>query len=105
MMAAVNITGRRDVRGWLTVHGAMLIVLLIAVAGLARVLAEHWRQGSVLLGGALLVAAVLRAALPPHRAGLLAIRGRMIDVLCYSGFGVVIVALALTITRGSLAVS
>jgi hypothetical protein len=104
-MVTVNATGRPDVRAWLTVHGALLLVLLIAVAGLARVLGEHWRQGSVLLGGALLVAAVLRATLPPSRAGLLAIRGRMIDVLCYGGFGVLIVALALTITRGSLAVS
>jgi hypothetical protein len=40
--------------------------------------------------------------LPVDRVGLLAIRSRVIDVLCYSGFGVVIVVLAVTITRGSL---
>jgi len=34
--------------------------------------------------------------------GLLAIRSRPIDVLCYSGFGVVIVVLALTITSSPL---
>ena len=56
----------------------------------------------MLLGVALLVAAVLRLALPAERVGLLAIRGKAIDVLCYSGFGVAMVALAVTITRGSL---
>ena len=56
----------------------------------------------MLLGAALLVAAVLRLALPAEQAGLLAIRSKAIDVLCYSGFGVTMVALAVTITRGSL---
>jgi Protein of unknown function (DUF3017) len=78
------------------------VVLAIAAAGMIRVLAEHWREGAALLGGSLLVAAALRVMLPDDRAGLLAIRSRVIDVLCYSGFGVVIVVLAVTITRGSL---
>ena len=63
----------------------MLVVLAIAVVGLLRVATAHWREGSVLLGGALLVAAALRAALPPDRAGLLAIRSRVVDILAYSG--------------------
>jgi hypothetical protein len=79
-----------------------LLVAAIGVAGMALVLTQHWRRGAVLLGGALLVAAILRVVLPVDRVGLLAIRSRVIDVLCYSGFGVVIVVLAVTITRGSL---
>ncbi|MFR9804316.1 DUF3017 domain-containing protein [Pseudonocardia sp. RS010] len=95
---------RGGVRGWLEIHGALLLVLLIALAGMVQVLTEHWRQGSALLGGSLLVAAVLRGVLPPPRAGLLAIRGRVVDVICYTSFGIAVLLLALTITRGSLTV-
>jgi hypothetical protein len=84
------------------VYAPMVVVLSIAAVGLLRVLTANWREGAVLLGGSLLVAAALRAVLPADRVGLLAIRSRMIDLLCYSGAGIVLVGLALTITRGSL---
>ena len=77
-------------------------VALIALVGMGLVLTQHWRRGAVLLGVALLVAAVLRMTVPAERVGLLAIRGKAVDVLCYSGFGVAMVLLAATITRGSL---
>ena len=80
------------------------VVLAIAAIGLLRVATANWREGAVLLGGSLLVGAVLRGVLPPDRAGLLAIRSRMIDVLSYTGLGLAVVLLALTITRGSLTV-
>lgn len=89
-------------RSRLVRHAPLLTVGLITAIAMVRVLTQHWREGAALLGVALLVAAVLRVALPDDRAGLLAIRGRMIDVLCYSGFGIVIIVLAVTITRGSL---
>jgi hypothetical protein len=79
----------------------MTLVLVIAALGMARVLTQHWREGAVLLGGALIVAAVLRILLPVDRVGLLAIRSRPVDVLCYAAFGVVMTVLAVTITRGS----
>ncbi|MBW0114483.1 DUF3017 domain-containing protein [Pseudonocardia sp. KRD-169] len=69
---------------------------------MVRVLMEHWRQGGVLLGGALLVAATLRVALPQDEVGLLAIRSRVLDVVCYVVPGVVLILLAITITRGQL---
>jgi hypothetical protein len=78
------------------------LVAVIALVGLGLVLTQHWRRGAVLLGAALLVAAALRVAVPAERAGLLGIRGKVVDVLCYSGFGVAMVLLAATITRGSL---
>jgi Protein of unknown function (DUF3017) len=78
------------------------VVGVIALVGLGLVLTQHWRRGAVLLGAALLVAAVLRLCVPAERAGLLAIRSKAIDVLCYSGFGVAMVVVALQITRGSL---
>ena len=80
------------------------VVLAIAEIGLLRVATANWREGAVLLGGSLLVGAVLRAVLPLERAGMLAIRSRVIDVLSYTGLGLAVVLLALTITRGSLTV-
>lgn len=81
-----------------------VVVLAIAAIGLLRVATANWREGAVLLGGSLLVGAVLRAVLPLERAGMLAIRSRVIDVLSYTGLGLAVVLLALTITRGSLTV-
>lgn len=78
------------------------LVVAIALTGMGLVITQHWRKGAVLLGGALLVAAVLRMVIPLDRVGLLAIRSRAVDVLCYSGFGVVMMVLAFQITRGSL---
>ncbi|GEL22836.1 hypothetical protein PSU4_17900 [Pseudonocardia sulfidoxydans NBRC 16205] len=89
-------------RGWRAVladHGALLLVLAIALAGMQRVLTAHWREGAVLLGGAMIVAAVLRVILPQERIGLLAIRSKVVDVLLYSSFGLVMAVLAVTITR------
>jgi hypothetical protein len=91
-----------ELRSGLARHLPMLIVLAIAGVGMARVLTQHWREGAVLLGVALLVAAALRIVLSTDRIGLLAIRGRAIDALSYGGFGVAMVILAVTITRGSL---
>jgi uncharacterized membrane protein YvlD (DUF360 family) len=91
-----------DLRSRLPVHAPLTFVLLIAAAGMVRTLTQHWREGAVLLGVALIVAAVLRVFLPPERVGLLAIRSRPVDVLCYGGLGVVISVLAMTITASLL---
>ena len=91
-----------DLRSRLPVHASMTFVLLIAGVGMVRTLTQHWREGAVLLGGALIVAAVLRLLLPTDRVGLLAIRSRPIDVLCYGGLGTVIAVLAMTITASLL---
>ncbi|MBK1789294.1 DUF3017 domain-containing protein [Prauserella cavernicola] len=76
-------------------------MLLVAIAAV-RIGMYHWRQGAALIGGALLVAAVLRAALSDEQAGLLQIRGRAVDVLSYAGMGLLILFVALTITGGPL---
>ncbi|HEX4360914.1 MAG TPA: DUF3017 domain-containing protein [Pseudonocardia sp.] len=90
---------RRRLADRIPLHGAVSVVWVIAAAGFIRVLAEHWREGTGLIGGALLVAAVSRVLLPEDRAGLLAIRSQAIDVLSYLGFGLVMVLLAATIPR------
>jgi hypothetical protein len=91
-----------DLRSRLPVYAPMTFVLLIAGAGMVRTLTQHWREGAVLLGGALIVAAVLRLLLPTERVGLLAIRSRPIDVLCYGGLGTVIVMASTEITASLL---
>ncbi|MBP2365918.1 DUF3017 domain-containing protein [Pseudonocardia parietis] len=91
-------------RARLRTHWPLLAVLAIALVGLQRVVTEHWREGSAAFGVAMLLAAGLRVALPQDRVGLLAVRGRHADALIYGGFGLAVLLLALTITRGSLTV-
>jgi hypothetical protein len=76
------------------------IVLVFVLVAALRILQYHWRQGAVIVGGALLVAAVFRALLPDVRAGLLAVRGRPVDVVTYAALGAVVLFLAFTITDG-----
>lgn len=76
------------------------LVLGIVAVGFVRIAQYHWREGTVLIAGALLIAAVLRAVLPPERAGLIVIRGRGVDVLSYTVFGLLIAFVALTINKG-----
>ncbi|SFB32519.1 Protein of unknown function [Amycolatopsis marina] len=86
----------------LLVHLPFAVVMaLVAIAAL-RIGMYHWRQGAALIGGALLVASVLRAALTDEQAGLLSIRGRSVDILSYAGLGILILFVALTITGGPL---
>ncbi|WP_026360354.1 DUF3017 domain-containing protein [Amycolatopsis nigrescens] len=93
-------TPRRGRGGPLVAHLPFAIVLLlVAVAGV-RIWQYHWRQGAVIIGAALLIAAVQRAVLSDEQAGLLAIRGRPVDVLSYAGLGVLVLFIAFTITGG-----
>ena len=79
------------------------LILAVVAVGMVRIAQYHWREGTVILGGALLLAAGLRAILPPERTGLLGIRRRAFDVFIYAGFGLLMLAVALTITGGPLA--
>lgn len=83
-------------------HIPLVLVLAVTAIGLVRIGMYHWREGTVLLGAALLIAALLRALVPPDRIGMVAIRGRGIDVLLYSGLGLMIMAVSLTIQGGPL---
>lgn len=92
--------GWEALRGAVRDHAAFAIVLLVVAVGGIRMLEYHWRQGSALIGGALILAALFRALLPDERAGLLVVRGRSIDVLSYTGLGAVTLWVALTLTGG-----
>lgn len=73
------------------------LVLLTLAVGLVRIVLYHWREGSAWIGGALLLAALLRAVLPPKTAGMLVVRGRAVDVLWCAGLAVCILFVAYTL--------
>lgn len=89
--------GRWDVA---SEYVAFALVLLVVAVGVVRLVEYHWRQGSALIACALLLAALLRALLPDRTAGLLAVRGRPVDVLSYTALGGLMLFIALTLTGG-----
>jgi Protein of unknown function (DUF3017) len=83
------------------VLGMLPYLLVLAVIAVGLIIAFHGSRfagrGTALIGGALLAAALARLVLPQRAAGLLAARGKAIDVLAFTvlGGGVLGIALAL----------
>ena len=75
----------------------LLAVLVVVAAGLLAVTFGHWRSGIVVVGLALIGAAVLRALLPVRRVGFLAVSSRSIDVVLFAGTGLALAVIVLTI--------
>jgi hypothetical protein len=75
----------------------LLAVLVVVAVGLLAVTFGHWRSGMVLVGLALLGAAVLRVLLPVRRVGFLAVRSRPVDVVLLAGAGLALTVIVLTI--------
>jgi Protein of unknown function (DUF3017) len=75
----------------------LLAVLAAVAVGLLLVTVEHWRTGLVVMGVALVGAALLRLFLPERRVGFLAVRSRPVDV-------VLLAAAGLTLTIVSVAI-
>jgi hypothetical protein len=75
----------------------LLAVLVVVAIGLLEVTFEHWRRGLVLVGLALVGAAVMRLLLPVRRLGFLAVRSRPVDVVLLAGTGVVLTVVVLMI--------
>ena len=77
----------------------MLLVLALGGTGIlySAVVARHWLRGVLLLAVACALAGLFRLLLPVRQAGLLAVRGRMTDVVCYVGLAVAITALGLAL--------
>lgn len=64
-----------------TIGGACYLGVLIAASlGLALVVWEDWRVGLRVIAASLAAAGLLRLALPHRDAGMLAVRGRAVDV-------------------------
>jgi hypothetical protein len=80
---------RLEVRRRARAQAPFLTVLLVVVAVFAYLALQptHWRSGTAVFACAMLLAGLLRLVLPSGRAGLLAVRGRWWDVLCYAVLG------------------
>lgn len=72
----------------------LLVVVAIVVAGLALVVAQHWRFGAGVIGAGLCIGALERALLPRRVAGLLQVRSKAFDVSFLLGVGVAVIVLA-----------
>jgi hypothetical protein len=88
---------RRPVLAGLIRQLPLLVVLVVVGIGLLDVTFDHWRRGLVVIGLALVGAAVLRLTLPLRRVGFLAVRSRPVDVVLLAGAGVALVVSVLTI--------
>jgi hypothetical protein len=75
----------------------LLAVLLVVGVGLVVLTFDHWRTGIVIVGLALIGAAVLRLLLPVRRVGFLAVRSRPVDVVLLAGTGLALTVIVLTI--------
>lgn len=75
----------------------LLAVLVMVGIGLIVVTLGHWRAGIVVVGLALIGAAVLRVLLPVRRVGFLAVRSRPVDVVLLAGTGLALTVIVLTI--------
>ncbi len=99
-MARPPLYVRRPVLAGLLRQLPLLAVLLTVGAGLLVVTVGYWRRGLVVIGVALVVAAVLRLLLPLRRVGFLAVRSRPVDVVLLAASGLALTVIALTIPGG-----
>jgi hypothetical protein len=76
----------------------LTLVIAGAGAGLVVIAMHHFRWGNLIIGGSLLVAALLRLVLPTRQAGLLVVRGRLTDVITMAAIGGSLLLLA-AVTR------
>lgn len=67
------------------------------VVGLLFVLTDHVLRATAVVGATLVLAAVLRAVLPPERAGGLVVRSRAIDVTTLVVLAVLVVVSGFTL--------
>lgn len=75
----------------------LVLVLCGLVASLAVVAADHFRRGSVLFAGFVVLAFFLRLILREPDAGWLAVRSRGIDLMCLGVLGIGLSVFALIV--------
>ncbi len=88
---------RRPFLAGLIRQAPLLAVLVMVGLGLLVLAFDHWRTGIVIIGVALMGAAVLRLLLPVRRLGFLAVRSRPVDVVLLAGTGVALTVIVLLI--------
>ncbi|MGL6235389.1 MAG: DUF3017 domain-containing protein [Segniliparus sp.] len=89
---------RRALRVRLLLNQApFLVVVFLLLVAAVLVELDRWRRGGAVIGFAVITAAVFRAALPTNRVGLLAVRGRLFDVVVLALVGAAILWVSWTI--------
>ncbi len=73
---------------------ALSASLAFVAVGTVFAVLGHWRRAAVMIAAGLLVAGVLRLVLSREAAGLLAVRGRWVDVTVLLGLGVAVAVMA-----------
>jgi hypothetical protein len=68
----------------------ILIVCLGILGGLTYMGMHHFKRGSIVIAAFVCLAAMLRAVLPERVAGMLAVRGRIVDVIALMALGLAI---------------
>ena len=77
----------------------IVLVLALGATGIAYSAAvpRHWLRGVLLLAVGCALAGAFRLVLPVRQAGLLAVRSRLADVVCYGGLAAAITVLGLAL--------
>lgn len=83
---------RRGFREW-----PILIVCLGMVAGLSYMGMHHFKRGSIVIAAFVCLAGVLRAVLPERAAGMLAVRGRVVDAIALTTLGLAIAVITVVV--------
>jgi hypothetical protein len=92
-------TSEEEQRRYPSTIGGAFYLSILAAAATALMIATRsdWRLGVKVLGGALVVAALLRLVLANRDAGMLAVRNRFVDAFLLGGAGIGLITLATTI--------
>lgn len=77
--------------------GLYLLMLAVVVVAVVVVVLGSWRVGVRVFGGALIVGAAMRLALPDREAGMFAVRSKATDASLYVLVGGALIALASSI--------
>jgi len=91
------VSARETVRRVARAQWPIIAVFMVFVAAFGLVVTDYWRRGSLLLGIGVGVAAVLRLVLSNGHAGLLVVRGRIIDFTTMAVVSAAVVYVAWTI--------
>ncbi|EIV94054.1 DUF3017 domain-containing protein [Frankia sp. QA3] len=92
-MVGASGSGRSGVVGWLRREMLFASVLVGVAVGLVLVYQDRWRRGMLVVGVVLVLAGLARLALPTRRVGLLAVRGRVFDIVILLLFGASVITL------------
>jgi hypothetical protein len=92
-MAEVHRLPSRRRRWW--AQWPIAVVLLGVAAALTIVALDHFRIGSLVLAGSLVVAFALRLLLPTDRIGMLAVRSKRVDLVVLGSLAAALIVFAL----------